>query len=541
MRRQLMLATTLVGSACSSEGGGDPFGAGSGTTDAGSTSSGQADGATTADDPTGPLPPGSASTSMEAEPAFDLGVPNDTDDDDRLCRVGDGLDAVQPCLDVAPPGSFDPAVQWAWPGEGEETEVLASPIVGNLTDDNGDGEIDLCDVPDVVVVAYDGGGQWGLIGHVYVLDGETGALHFRIDTDVHAFAYPALGDIDDDGVPEIVTLSVNQSGVGGPVAFEHDGTLAWQSSVTFGTGGYAVSLYDLDADDDVEIVAAGRVFDHEGNLVWGGATGYLNTAADLDDDGFLELVSDGTAYHHDGSVHFETGITPSHPHVADIDLDGQPEIILSGLAGISIVEHDGTVTVADAAQAYAHYRPAAIHDMDGDDEPELAVGSINSFSVLETDFVPNWTAEIVDLSGYAAGTGFDFLGDGTAEAMYADETTLYVLDDVGAPLLTTARDSFTQWEYPVVVDVDNDGSAEIVVVSNEGYAKGTSPPVQVIRDAQDRWMPARRIWNQHSYHITNVREDGTIPQQQPANWLTFNTFRTQAQIQPDGGLCKPAG
>ena len=44
--------------------------------------------------------------------------------------------------------------------------------------------------------------------------------------------------------------------------------------------------------------------------------------------------------------------------------------------------------------------------------------------------------------------------------------------------------SGTLVEYPVVADVDNDGSAE----------------------------PACRVWNQHAYLITNVREDGTIPQ-----------------------------
>ncbi len=62
--------------------------------------------------------------------------------------------------------------------------------------------------------------------------------------------------------------------------------------------------------------------------------------------------------------------------------------------------------------------------------------------------------------------------------------------------------------------------------------------LQVIRDAEDRWVPARRIWNQHTYHVTNVREDGTIPPQEPKHWDLLNTFRTQAQID-GGGVCKP--
>ena len=43
----------------------------------------------------------------------------------------------------------------------------------------------------------------------------------------------------------------------------------------------------------------------------------------------------------------------------------------------------------------------------------------------------------------------------------------------------------------------------------------------------------------HSHHITNVREDGTIPQVEPKSWELLNTFRTQAQIAVGGGVCQP--
>jgi hypothetical protein len=66
----------------------------------------------------------------------------------------------------------------------------------------------------------------------------------------------------------------------------------------------------------------------------------------------------------------------------------------------------------------------------------------------------------------------------------------------------------------------------------------TAPTVQVIRDIEDRWVPTRRIWNQHTYHVTNVREDGTIPQVEPQHWGLLNTFRTNAQSE-GGGICMP--
>ena len=60
-------------------------------------------------------------------------------------------------------------------------------------------------------------------------------------------------------------------------------------------------------------------------------------------------------------------------------------------------------------------------------------------------------------------------------------------------------------------------------------------------DPADRWVPARRIWNQHAYHITHIREDGTIPLQEVKGWLSvngreFNSYRAQprtAGIAPD--------
>ena len=132
-----------------------------------------------------------------------------------------------------------------------------------------------------------------------------------------------------------------------------------------------------------------------------------------------------------------------------------------------------------------------------------------------------------------------FIADITAEAIYADETNLFVFGDDGTVLLQTPRSSGTLIEYPVVADVDNDGSAEIVVVSNETFGNQT-PLLQVIQDVDDRWIQARRIWNQHAYHVTNIREDGTLPSPPVNNWETLNTFRTNAQIE-GGTVCVPEG
>ncbi|HWB79894.1 MAG TPA: hypothetical protein VG755_33245 [Nannocystaceae bacterium] len=551
VRRGLLVAIAVL-TACGDDAVGGAETLGDSTAHGGSTGSTSSTSTTTSSDGSG-VPD---STSTSGGPVIYDVAPGGTDDTGApidQCKVGDDIDAVGDCEDQAPPDSFEPAVQWAWAGDGELTQAVVTPLVANLTDDNGDGAIDLCDIPDVVVTGYAGPGNIVWAGKIAVLDGASGSLHYVIDEEVSAMVNPALGDLDGDAVPEIVTArAIDGDGdvmLGRLVAYRHDGTPLWVGDADIEIGQHAVALADLDADGDVEIMLGGNVADHTGHHLWDvyvAAGIQITTAADLDGDDDLEVILGLWAFHHDGTPYYSVpdggqmgGM--GHPQVADLDDDGEPEVLVVGYDGLTLVEHDGTVTYEGDLPNLVNWRPAAIHDTDGDGAPELMVGAANSYSVLEADLGTKWTQSVLDMTGFAAGTAFDFLGDASAEAMYADETTLFVFDGDGQPLLTTPRTSWTQAENPVVADVDDDGSAEIVVVSNLGYDQGDAPMVQVIRDVQDRWIQARRIWNQHAYHVTNVREDGTVPAVQPKNWQSLNTFRTQAQIAAGGGVCRPAG
>ena len=64
------------------------------------------------------------------------------------CKVQPDGDALPACTDTAPPGSFTPQVQWTWTSATEPNSIVTA-LVANLTDDNGDGAIDLCDTPDL--------------------------------------------------------------------------------------------------------------------------------------------------------------------------------------------------------------------------------------------------------------------------------------------------------------------------------------------------------------------------------------------------------
>lgn len=116
-----------------------------------------------------------------------------------VCKVANDMDAVGDCEEFAPPDSFEPDTQWTF---GADEQSWVTPLVGNFTDDNADGEIDLCDIPDVLLVANAGIG-YGVTCFVHVLDGATGVEHFAIQPSegVSCTATPAFGDIDGDGLP----------------------------------------------------------------------------------------------------------------------------------------------------------------------------------------------------------------------------------------------------------------------------------------------------------------------------------------------------
>jgi hypothetical protein len=487
----------------------------------------------------------------DSDDKFDLAHEDLPDGDGGSCKVEGDSDGVGDCDQVAPPDSFEPDVQWEWWPD-EEIYSVITPLVANLTDDNNDGDIDLCDIPDVVVVVTSKLTNPADPAHIWILDGATGVPHHRIETPVATNGTPAIADLDDDGVPEIIAASFE-----GPVeliAFEPDGTIKWTSDPYPGPWHAAnVAVADVDHDGDPEIAAHDMLFDHEGKMLWSQSwpliVGDVPTIHDLDGDQDMEIVFGNAAFHHDGSLYWSTALGEGFPAVADLDEDGKPEVLLTNRDGISLIEHDGQIKYADLRPTGVEpgglnwSRPATVHNMDGDPEVEFAMSSRDFYSVYDGDGSIVWSADVLDASGYAAGTAFDFLGDAEAEAMYADESQMFIFDGQGDVLLSTQRDSHTLHEYPIVADIDNDGSAEILVVSEERGAPAnggpTIPTVQAIRDIEDRWIQARRIWNQHTYHVTNVKEDATIPQYEKPHWNQLNTFRTNAQLSSSGDVCKP--
>jgi PKD repeat protein len=447
-------------------------------------------------------------------------------------------DNGQACTFMPPVGTFNPVLEWEWTGDTilpSSQQVLGAPAVVDLTADG---------IPDVVFTTFSGSSFAGN-GHLRAINGNDGSAIFTVTDahyDVRGASSIAVGDIDTDGRPEI--LAVDESG-SRLIAFEHDGTFKWRSPVLVSLDRGGAAIADVDRDGMPEVVVGATVLNHDGTVRWVGAQGRgehavgyvgpLSLVANLDLADDPEIVAGNTAYRSDGSLYWHnTTVSDGFNAVANFDSDPFPEIVLVSQGYIYLLEHDGMVIWGPTRLPGKGKGGApTVADVDDDGEPEIGVAGATAYTVFEADGTIKWSTPTQDQTSNVTGSAvFDFEGDGSAEIVYSDELMLRIYrGHDGTVLWETPSSSRTVYELPIIVDVDADGNAEIVMVSNNHYFPGRTG-IQVYGDANDTWVPTRRIWNQHTYHVTNVHDDGTIPQNEGPSWLGHNTYRLN--LEPAG-------
>jgi hypothetical protein len=245
-------------------------------------------------------------------------------------------------------------------------------------------------------------------------------------------------------------------------------------------------------------------------------------------------------YDADGNTIWYNGQSDGFVAVGNFDADPYGEIVVAYSGNVRLQDDDGTV-LWSGNYTGSRIGPPTVADFDGDGEPEIGVGGNGVYVMIETDGTLSWSNTVNDYSsGFTGSAVFDFEGDGAAEVVYADENDVWVYDGAtGAVKMQETRHSSTTCsEYPIIADVDLDGHAEIIYAS-AAYS-GPENGVTVIGDADDSWMPARPIWNQHTYSITNVLDDGGIPPVPTTNWLTYNNFRSGDLAAASGGAMSDA-
>lgn len=464
--------------------------------------------------------------------ARDSGAP-DACGDFQLSPV-DAFAPNESCLREPVTGSFTPEIEWQWtdnPVHATYNQIMSSPAIANLDDDNQDGRVDENDIPDVVFTSFQGG-AYSSAGTVTAIRGSDGATLWSVlspgGMGVYASSGVALGDLDGDGTIEVCVAGTSASVV---CLNGVDGSFKW-------AGGSETSAYgcpaiaDLDGDGLAEVIFGRTILDHAGNVnaVGTGGTGsgwFRSFAVDWDDDGLLEVIAGNTIYRLDGSILWSDTLADAAPAIGDFNGDGKPDLVRSGSGQVLVTLNDGTPLWSIASQGGGNAGAPTVADFDGDGLPEVGVADLSLYTLYDTDGSVLWSNPTSDASSSKTGSAvFDFEGDGASEVIYADEHDLWIYDGAtGAiKMRQDGHASGTLAEYPLIADVDNDGSTEIVLASND-YTFSGWRGITVIGDANDSWAPARPIWNQYAYHITNVNNDGSIPTNQVPNWQSWNNFR----------------
>jgi len=504
---------------------------------------------------------------FDAVPRFTWGVRQQ-----RSCDLGCQVEEV--CMnDVCTPQWTHVAI--AADDYPEWHQVVMTPMVADL-----DGDC----VPEIVFNSYRDS-AYTTNGILRAIRGDTGAKVWSIGDAAYRTdpgSHPAIGDLDGDGRPEVVSPGQGST----LVAVSWDGAPLWVSDAyAFGGKSGSPSIANFDGQGPPEIAFGRAVWDNTGGLLFQAASGSTGTSgsmgpipcvADLNGDDRPELIAGDTAYTFTGTVGVDFAgqqLWTAAPGdgwcgVADFDLDEVPEVALVASGTIYVLDGQTGATLASIAIPLGGAGgPPNIADFDGDGVPDIGTAANDRYVVVQFDGVATmsqlWVADTKDASSERTGSSvFDFDGDGRNEVIYGDEWYLRIYPGTepdcanNGPLcdgimtdeeilFIDINSSRTRSENPIVADVDGDFKAEIVVSTNNESSQGAigDAGIEVFEDRLDNWVGTLPIWNQHAYHVTNVQADGSIPVVEPPNWSTpagmpHNSYRrnTQGDL---ASLCAP--
>ena len=402
-------------------------------------------------------------------------------------------------------GSFSPVVEWKYGA----SSFCGPAVVGQTIDSNMSGKIDSKDLP--LVFMYEA-------QKVVALWGDGSGVAWKTADNYGQDGSFALGDLDGDGWSELVTADADKV-----CALDaRDGTQKWCTpglAASLDPSGYSYpSIADMDGDGSAEVVVGSCILNAQGQVIGLGAQGkgaapyggnnnsgsygVLSAIIDLDGDGIQEVVTGNAAYDLDGNTIWQNGQLDGLVAVADFDGDGEGEIVKTTGIHVFGMESDGTQVWGPITYG-GNLGVPAIDDLDGDGTPELVLGAQNLLVAMKWGGEVLWTAPISDSSGAAGPVLFDFEKDGYPEVLYADEQAIRFFSGLDGSLKfqSTEHASYTILETPIVADVDGDDQVEIVL----GHCGGNANigALTVYGDANKSWPPGRKIWNQHTYAITN--------------------------------------
>jgi FG-GAP-like repeat/IPT/TIG domain len=362
--------------------------------------------------------------------------------------------------------SFAPNVDFA-AGSGPYTV-----LIGDL---DGDGKSDLTSINRTASTI-------SLYRNTIVSPGTITAASFAAKVDLATGTGPysgAVGDLNGDGKPEIVVSNFDDGTFSIFKNISTSGTLTTGSfaarvNIATGTDPYGVAIQDLDADGKPDIVIVNN--------------------SDASISVFKNQVSSGVISSSSFAVKvdFTVGTDPYNVAIADLDKDGKPDLVVSNYT-------DNTVSVLRNTSATGFISPGSfaakvdyatgnnpggllLADLDLDGVPEIATSNSldNTISILENKIISpgaftstSFGTKVDFLGGQSAvsiGAG-DLDGDGRVDLANDGNKATAILKNsiftgiIGSGALSPKIEFATGSSYPystAIGDLDGDGKPEIV-------------------------------------------------------------------------------
>ena len=448
---------------------------------------------------------------------------------------------------------FPEASQWGIVEDWSSTadvSTLVIPMVGDI-DSNG--------IPEIVCFAPSGSDFYN-VNTVLVFNSLTHEV-------IHTFTIPGNVSTVDAAPYGIVKLHnghvlfavcAQNNNMYGYDLTVHGTTPLW--TVATGFPAPNVGFADFNADGYPDIYVGNKVFDAEtGTLLvtdssvtnFGGSYAHTGShklpspcVANLTGDIKPELVLGNEVYQititnrtgtAGNSMTLSASVTPpsgidvdGHPQVADFNLDGYLDVFISnkttsgGTMGLYVwdVHNNAILGSTTVSQTGTGKSIPLVADIDGDNNMEIVIQSRVSGNKVQAykfnrntgTFSMMWDIAVDEDSYSNAATTFDFNQDGDMEVLLTDQSSIKILNGATGALLTQLSfGECTVMQYPIIADVDADGNAEIAICGQFGAGHTNSGHLVVFSSSTVPWAPARKVWNQYMYNVTNINQDLSVP------------------------------